>query len=171
MVLTIVLTFNSFRLAIVTFTAAIQAAGLGIFSLWLFDYPMSFVVIIGLLGLIGLAINAAIVILAELRGIDDARAGNADAVIHGVMKTGRHIVSTTLTTMGGFMPLIIAGGAFWPPFAVAIAGGAFLSMIISFYFAPAAFLFLTRITPISDPKGPKTALSELQERGEKIAAE
>lgn len=151
MVLAMVLTFNSFRMAFVTFAAAVQAAGLGLFSLWFFDFPLSFVVIFGLMGLVGLAINAAIVILSELRGIKEAREGKADAVVHGVMATGRHIVSTTITTVGGFMPLIIAGGPFWPPFAVAIAGGAFLSMIVSFYFAPAAFIWLTRMRPVAAP--------------------
>jgi multidrug efflux pump subunit AcrB len=153
MVLAIVLTFNSFRMAFVTFAAAVQAAGLGLFSLWFFGYPLSFVVIFGLMGLVGLAINAAIVILSELRGRADARAGDADAVVDGVMSTGRHIVSTTITTVGGFTPLILAGGAFWPPFAVAIAGGAFLSMVVSFYFAPAAFLWLTRWKPVTAPGG------------------
>ena len=151
MLLCIVLTFNSFRLAFVTFAAALQAGGLGMLSLWLFDYPLSFVVIIGLVGLIGLAINAAIVILSELRGMEQARSGEAGAVVTGVMKTGRHIISTTLTTVGGFMPLVLAGGSFWPPFAVAISGGAFLSMIVSFYFAPAAFLWVTRMKAVSAP--------------------
>ena len=151
MLLAMVLTFNSFRLAFVTFAAAVQAAGLGLFSLWFFDFPLSFVVIFGLMGLVGLAINAAIVILSELRGNKAARAGNVEAVVTGVMSTGRHIVSTTITTVGGFMPLILAGGPFWPPFAVAIAGGAFLSMIVSFYFAPAAFIWLTRMRSVTAP--------------------
>jgi len=151
MLLAMVLTFNSFRMAFVTLAAAIQAGGLGLFSLWFFDFPLSFVVIFGLMGLVGLAINAAIVILSELRGNAAARAGDADAVVAGVMSTGRHIISTTITTVGGFMPLILAGGPFWPPFAVAIAGGAFLSMIVSFYFAPAAFLWLTRWRPVTAP--------------------
>jgi len=153
MLLAIVLTFNSFRMAFVTFAAAVQAAGLGLFSLWLFKFPLSFVVIFGLMGLVGLAINATIVIQSELRGIKAARAGDPDAVVEGVMSTGRHIVSTTITTVGGFTPLILAGGAFWPPFAVAIAGGAFLSMIVSFYFAPAAFLWITRYKPVTAPGG------------------
>ncbi len=153
MLLAIVLTFNSFRMAFVTFAAAVQAAGLGLFSLWFFNFPLSFVVIFGLMGLVGLAINATIVIQSELRGIKAARAGDPDAVVEGVMGTGRHIVSTTITTVGGFTPLILAGGAFWPPFAVAIAGGAFLSMIVSFYFAPAAFLWITRYKPVTAPGG------------------
>lgn len=162
MLLAIVLTFNSFRLAFVTFGAAIQAAGLGLFSLWLFQYPLSFVVIFGLMGLVGLAINAAIVILSELRGRPAAREGKAEAVVDGVMSTGRHIVSTTLTTVGGFTPLIMAGGPFWPPFAVAIAGGAFLSMVVSFYFAPAAFLWLTRMKAVTGPGEAKRIVASQQ---------
>ena len=55
------------------------------------------------------------------------------------MASARHIVSTTITTVGGFLPLILAGGGFWPPFAMAVAGGVLLSAVISFYFVPAAF--------------------------------
>ena len=141
MVMAIVLTFNSFRLAYITFISAIQSAGLGLFWLWVFNFPFGFLVIIGVMGLIGLAMNATIVILSELKGVDGNMKGDPDAVVQGVMNTGRHIVSTTLTTVGGFLPLIIAGGVFWPPFAISIAGGAFLSMIVSFYFAPAAYMW------------------------------
>jgi len=164
MLLAMVLTFNSFRLAFVTFAAAVQAAGLGFLSLWVFDFPLSFVVIFGIMGLVGLAINAAIVILSELRGIQAARRGDAEAVVDGVMNTGRHIISTTITTVGGFMPLILAGGPFWPPFAIAVAGGAFLSMIVSFYFAPAAFLWLTRIRKVTAPGGEKQANTPSKEK-------
>mgnify|MGYP005839246287 CR=1 FL=1 len=142
MVITIVLTFNSFRLAAITFASAIQAAGLGLLSLWVFGYPLGFVVIVGLMGLVGLAINAAIVILSELKGDPAARAGENAAIVYGVMATGRHITSTTLTTFGGFIPLMLSSSPFWPPFAIAIAGGALLTMIVSFYFAPAAFKLL-----------------------------
>lgn len=139
MVIAIVLTFNSFRLAGITFASALQAGGLGLLAVWLFGYPLGFVVIIGLMGLIGLAINASIVILSELKGDPAAVAGDEAAIVHGVMSTGRHIVSTTLTTVGGFMPLVLSSSDFWPPFAIAIAGGTLLTMIVSFYFAPAAF--------------------------------
>ena len=56
-----------------------------------------------------------------------------------VIASSRHIVSTTITTVGGFLPLILAGGGFWPPFAMAVAGGVLLSTIVSFYFTPPAF--------------------------------
>ncbi len=144
LVLVVVLSFNSFRLSGIIFAVAMQAAGLGLLSVFLFSYPFGFTVIIGLLGLIGLAINAAIVILAELKIDPRAVEGDRDAIIAGVTRCSRHITSTTITTMGGFLPLIIAGGGFWPPFAIAIAGGTLLTTLVSFYFVPSAFLLFSR---------------------------
>jgi multidrug efflux pump subunit AcrB len=59
-----------------------------------------------------------------------------------VIDSSRHIISTTLTTFGGFLPLILEGSQFWPPFAMAIAGGVLLSTIISFYLVPPAYVLL-----------------------------
>ncbi|WP_087017805.1 efflux RND transporter permease subunit [Thaumasiovibrio subtropicus] len=135
----VVLSFNSFRLSIIIFLVGGQAAGLGLLSVWLFNYPFGFTVIIGLLGLVGLAINAAIVIIAELRTRPLALQGDREEIVSSVMSCTRHITSTTITTVGGFLPLIIGGGGFWPPFAIAIAGGTVFTTLVSFFFVPAAF--------------------------------
>lgn len=142
LVMVVVLSFNSFRLSLIIFSVGFLASGLGLLSVWLFNYPFGFTVIIGLLGLVGLAINAAIVILAELKADPAAAAGDHEAISRAVMSCTRHITSTTITTIGGFLPLILAGGGFWPPFAVAIAGGTLLTTLVSFYFVPALFRLL-----------------------------
>ncbi len=145
LITTVVLSFNSFRLSMIVFTVAGLAPGLGLLCVWAFSYPFGFHVIVGLMGLIGLAINAAIVIMAELKLDPKAAAGDALSMRQSVMNCSRHIISTTLTTLGGFMPLILAGGGFWPPFALAIAGGTLLTSLLSFLLVPAAFrLFALR---------------------------
>ncbi|NOH96669.1 efflux RND transporter permease subunit [Vibrio sp. 99-70-13A1] len=144
MVLVVVMSFNSFRMSSIIFMVAALAGGLGLLSVWIFGYPFGFTVIIAMLGIAGLAINAAIVILTELKLDERASSGNVDAVVEAVMSCTRHISSTTITTVGGFMPLIIAGGGFWPPFAVAIVGGTVLTTLISFYFVPVVFHLMTR---------------------------
>ena len=140
----IVLSFNSFRLGGIIFFSAIQSVGLGLLTVYMFGYPFGFTVIIALLGLMGLAINAAIVIVAELKSDVQAVQGNQNAIIKGVQSCTRHITSTTITTVGGFLPLILAGGGFWPPFAVAIAGGTVLTTLLSFLFVPAAFSWFSQ---------------------------
>ncbi|PMG35399.1 acriflavin resistance protein [Vibrio splendidus] len=144
MVLVVVMSFNSFRMSSIIFMVAALAGGLGLLSVWIFGYPFGFTVIIAMLGIAGLAINAAIVILTELKLDEQASSGNVDAVVEAVMSCTRHISSTTITTVGGFMPLIIAGGGFWPPFAVAIVGGTVLTTLISFYFVPVVYHLMTK---------------------------
>ncbi len=140
----VVLSFNSFRLSAVIFLSAFQSIGLGLLSVYAFGYPFGFTVIIGLLGLMGLAINAAIVIIAELKSDEQAITGDTQAIVKCVQRCTRHITSTTITTVGGFLPLILAGGGFWPPFAIAIAGGTVLTTLLSFYFVPAMFSWFSQ---------------------------
>jgi len=141
---TIVLTFNSFRLSLITFIVGGLSAGLSLLSLAVFNYPFGVTAIIGVIGSIGVSINAALIILTGLQRNAAARNGSREAMVDVVMGSSRHILSTTITTFGGFLPLIIAGGGFWPPFAMAIAGGVLLSSVVSFYFTPPMFALFGR---------------------------
>jgi len=125
----------------------VLSAGLSMLSLAIMQYPFGINAIIGVIGSIGVSINAAIIILTGLQGDPDAAAGDTQAMARVVSGSSRHIVSTTITTFGGFLPLILEGGAFWPPFAVAIAGGVLLSTVVSFYFTPPLFALIRRRVP------------------------
>ncbi|MEM1267867.1 MAG: efflux RND transporter permease subunit, partial [Pseudomonadota bacterium] len=145
---TIVLTFNSFRLSMISFVVAGLSAGLSLLALAVFQYPFGIQAVIGVIGSIGVSINAAIIILTGLQADERARNGDREGMVDVVMGSSRHIVSTTITTFGGFLPLILAGGGFWPPFAMSIAGGVLLSTVVSFYFTPQMFaLVYARRTP------------------------
>jgi len=135
----VVMTFRSFRLAAVALVVGGLSAGLSMLALAIFQYPFGITGIIGLIGSIGVSINAALIIMTALQEDRAASAGEPEAMVYVVMNSSRHIVSTTITTFGGFLPLILAGGGFWPPFAMAVAGGVLLSTVVSFWFTPAAF--------------------------------
>lgn len=61
-----------------------------------------------------------------------------------VVRSTRHVLSTSVTTIAGFTPLLLAGGGFWPPLAIAIAGGVAGSTLLALYFVPSAYLLLVR---------------------------
>ncbi|MEM8653166.1 MAG: efflux RND transporter permease subunit [Pseudomonadota bacterium] len=140
----VALTFNSFRLTAVVLVVSGLSAGLSLLALAIFQYPFGINAIIGLIGSIGVSINAAIIILTGLQEDNAAASGDKDAMVDVVMGSSRHIVSTTITTFGGFLPLILAGGGFWPPFAMSVAGGVLLSTVVSFYFTPPVFALIHR---------------------------
>ena len=142
MVAVLVLSLGSFPLAAVIGVVAIASFGLGIFSIWLFGYPFGFNPIIGTVGLIGVAVNDSIVVLSAISNHPVAKTGNAKAIQEVVLHSTRHVLTTTLTTAIGFVPLLLSGGEFWPPLAVAIGGGVIGATLLALYFIPAAYYSL-----------------------------
>lgn len=142
MIATLVLSLGSFLLAGVIGIVAIASFGLGLFSVWLFGYPFGFNPIIGTVGLIGVAVNDSIVVLSAISNHPIAKTGNPKAIQKVVLHSTRHVLTTTLTTAIGFVPLLLSGGEFWPPLAVAIAGGVVGATLLALYFVPAAYYLI-----------------------------
>lgn len=141
-VATVILTFGSFRLAAISGVVCVLSVGSSLLCLSLMAQPLGIMANIGIIGAIGVSVNAAIIVITALQG--DLRACGQDmkAIVQVVSRSARHISSTTITTFAGFLPLILAGGGFWPPFAVAIAGGVLLSAIVSLVVTPVLFAML-----------------------------
>lgn len=142
MVATLVLSFQSFRMAALIGGVAFASVGLGMGSLWIFGYPFGFMAIIGTMGLIGIAINDSIVILAALEEDRRVATGDLQVMTEIVVRASRHIISTSLTTMAGFAPLVLSGGGFWPPLAVAISGGVGGATVLALIFVPSCYRLL-----------------------------
>ncbi|QDU66875.1 efflux RND transporter permease subunit [Engelhardtia mirabilis] len=147
MVAVLVLSFNSFRMAAIIGAVGLFSTGLSTLALYAFGFPFGFMAIIGTMGLIGVAINDSIVVLAAIRDDLEARTGDAAAIVRVVVRSTRHVLSTTITTMAGFTPLIIAGGQFWPPLAVALGFGVVGATILALAFVPCTYRMLHRERP------------------------
>jgi len=145
LVSTLVLSLGSFRLAALIGGVAIAAVGLGLFSVASFGYPFGFNPIIGTVGLIGVAINDSIVVLAALASHPSARLGDRHAMHTVVSRSTRHVLATTVTTMVGFVPLLLGGGDFWPPLAVVIAAGVGGATLLALFLIPSAYRGLQRL--------------------------
>ncbi len=155
MTATLVLSFGSFRSAAIIALVGVCAIGLGLFSLWLFNYPLGFMAILGIVGLIGVAINDSIVVLAGLHSNPYATKKDLKSIRETIVGSTRHILTTSFTTIAGFTPLWLDGGDFWPPLAIAIAGGVGGATFLALCFVPCLYLMLgkssvNRSTRISD---------------------
>jgi multidrug efflux pump subunit AcrB len=146
MVTVLILTFNSVRFAVVIAMVAILSVGLGMFSLWVSGLPIGFNPLLGSAGLIGVAINGSIVVIAAINGNAKAKSGDTRAIVEETMSCSRHILSTTFTTVGGLIPLLLfSQGSFWPPLAVVLAGGVGFSVILSLFFTPTIVALMCRM--------------------------
>jgi multidrug efflux pump subunit AcrB len=144
MVATLVLTFNSFALAAIIGGVALLSAGLGLLALGLSGYPFGFTAILGTIGLIGIGVNEATVVVSALQGDKQAMLGDRAAVQDVVVHATRHLVATTITDVAGFTPLLFDPTGFWNPLAIVIAGGLGGVTILSIYLVPALFLTIQR---------------------------
>ena len=142
MVAILVLSFNSFRSAGIIFLVAIGSLGLALACLWFFGYPLGFMAILGMVGLIGVAINDSIVVLAAIRNDPQARKGDRPAMVKVIVRSTRHVLTTTITTIAGFIPLLLDGSEFWAPLAICIAGGVAGATILALFFVPCVYLLL-----------------------------
>ncbi|MEL6263210.1 MAG: efflux RND transporter permease subunit [Cyanobacteria bacterium J06626_6] len=144
MIAALVLSLNSFRQASVIALVGVGAVGMALFSLKVFGAILGFTAIIGALGLVGIAINDSVMVISGLNENVAARAGNPKAVVHVVHRSTRHVLTTTITTIAGFVPLLVSGGPFWRPLAVILAGGISGASLLALYFVPAAYVLIYR---------------------------
>jgi multidrug efflux pump subunit AcrB len=140
MIATLILAFRSVAMALIILSVAVFSVGLGMLSLKIAGYPLGFNPLIGSIGLTGVAINDTIVVLAAILGNHKARAGDVQEIVNETFGCARHVISTSLTTIGGFIPLLLfSGGSFWPPLSVVIAGGIGFALILAMFFTPLAY--------------------------------
>ena len=144
MIATLVLSFGSFRLAGVIVFVGAMAVGLALLAIELFGFPFGFIAIVATMGLVGVAINDTIVVLSSIHNDPEARSGNTGRIAEIVVHETRHVLATTLTTMAGFSPLMLGGGDFWPPLAVAIGGGVIGATLLALVFVPSLYVVLCR---------------------------
>lgn len=142
MVTVLVLSYNSFRMAAIILAVGLMAVGYALGSLWFVGLPWGFMAVVGAMGMIGAAVNDSIIVLMVIRKLPESLAYDTKAIRDRVVENSRHNWATTVTTVIGFTPLYLAGGQFWPPVAVTIAGGVFWATALSLFFVPCAYLLM-----------------------------
>ena len=153
MMLTLVAVLGSFRRAFIIALVGGMAVGLGPLALYLFGLPFGFMAIVGTMGLVGVAINDSIVVLAAIDANRKLPTDEQQELADVVIGCTRHILATTFTTIVGFLPLVIDGGQFWPPLAIVIAAGVGGATLLALFFTPALSKILE---PGTEPTPPAT---------------
>ena len=140
MVFILVFSLKSFRASLIIMAVGGLSVGFGVLGLWVAGFPLGFTAIVGAMGMIGVAINDSIVVLADLRSDERSAAGDVETVLDIVMRSTRHVLSTTFTVAVGFIPLVMDGGTFWPPMAMVISAGVIGATVLALYSVPAVHL-------------------------------
>ncbi len=143
MLLALIYQFNSLRRVTLTFmTIPLIITGAPL-ALYLVDRPMSFFAILGLISLMGIIINNAIVLIDQI-DIERKSSELKEAIITAAGKRVTPIMLTSLTTVLGLMPMAMSGGPMFEPMATLMIGGLTLSSIMSLFFVPSVYYLFFR---------------------------
>ena len=141
--------FASFTIPLVVMlTVPLAGAGAVIF-LWLTGQSLNAVSLIGIVVMIGMADNEAVVKLDAIRKFREAGHSIDDAIIRGGEQRLRAIAMTSITTITGVLPLVFgwgSGGALYQPLAAGIIGGSISALLVTFFLLPTAYAVLERRT-------------------------
>lgn len=133
----LLLQFNSFRRVGIILLTVPLAAG-GIFpGLVLSGSPFGFQPLLGIIALVGIVVNNAIVLLDLIDTRQKAGMDINTAVDEAVTRRTRPILLTTATTVAGLLPLAFSASTLWPPMAWAIISGLLASTIQTLLVVPA----------------------------------
>ncbi len=139
--------FASFTVPLVVMLTVPLAAAGGLLFLWMTGQSINAVSLIGIVVMIGMADNEAVVKLDAIRRYREQGHSVDEAVLLGGRQRLRAIAMTSLTTITGVLPLVFgigSGGALYQPLAAGVIGGSISALLVTFFLLPTAYAVLER---------------------------
>jgi multidrug efflux pump subunit AcrB len=140
----LVMALNSFREAGLILSVAFLSIGLSFLGLFVGQQNYGFIGTISAVGLIGLSINDSIIVLSHIKEEAEKKSITKAELVEVVIRSTRHIITTSLTTLGGFFPLIFAS-VFFKPLAWAMSIGVLGATITALLYIPAMFMIMRKV--------------------------
>ncbi|WP_254457856.1 efflux RND transporter permease subunit [Xanthomonas sacchari] len=131
---------------VILFTIPLALVG-AVLALLLTGKPVSVVVFIGLILLVGLVTKNAIILIDKVNQLREDGVAKRAALIEGARSRLRPIVMTTLCTLFGFLPLAVASGEgaeVRAPMAITVIGGLLVSTLLTLLVIPVVYDRLDR---------------------------
>ncbi len=138
-IIVLILEFRTFKSTLIVLSVIPLGVIGGVIMLWLSGNPMSFVAIVGFIGLAGIEVKNSILLVdftnqlrAEGRSLDEAirEAGELRFL---------PIVLTSLTAIGGLTPIALSSNPLISPLALVLIGGLISSTVLSRIVTPVVY--------------------------------
>ncbi|HEY4583356.1 MAG TPA: efflux RND transporter permease subunit [Lysobacter sp.] len=131
---------------VILFTIPLAMVG-AVLALLLTRSPVSVVVFIGLILLVGLVVKNAIILIDKVNQLRETGVPKREALVEGARSRLRPIAMTTLCTLFGFLPLALAfgeGAEVRSPMAITVIGGLLVSTLLTLVVIPVVYDRLDR---------------------------
>jgi multidrug efflux pump subunit AcrB len=135
----LVLQFKSFKQPLIVYAALPLAVIGSVLALLITGYTFSFTAFIGLTSLVGIVVNNSIILVDYTNQL--RREGKE--LVAAIKEAGETrflpIILTTMTTIGGLLPLTLQGGTLWAPMGWTIIGGLLTSTVLTLIVVPVLY--------------------------------
>ena len=131
---------------VIMFTVPLAGVGAAV-GLWVTDTSISVVVFIGLILLVGIVVNNAIVLIDRINQLRADGMAKFDAILAGTTQRFRPVLMTTVTTILGLLPMAIGLGEaaeIRTPMAVTVIGGLLVSTALTLIVIPVLYDLVDR---------------------------
>ena len=116
----------------------------GILALFITGNSMSFMAIIGFIALVGIEIKNSILLVDFTTQLRERGMGLQEAIEEAGEVRFLPVLLTSITAIGGLMPLALLGSSLYAPVAIIIIGGLISSTLLSRVVTPAMYLLVAR---------------------------
>jgi len=135
----LVVQFNSLRTPlIILFTVPLSITG-SLLGLYVFNQPLSFTALLGIIALTGLVIKNAILLIEYINYSRKQGLSIPDAVKAGVDRRFKPIILSTITTVMGLFPLALSGSALFVPMSITLMSGLMVATFLTLIVIPIVY--------------------------------
>lgn len=131
--------FNSIWKPLIVMTGVYMSIGGSMLGLFLTNQPLGFMSLLGIIGLSGIVVRNGMMLVE----FTDLHIKEGLSLNEALLKAGgqrlRPIVITSLTTIGGMIPMAFIGGSLWTPLAITIISGLLFSTFLTIFIVPSLY--------------------------------
>ena len=146
LIVVLLLLFNDWRkLAVIILCFPFVLCGI-VPALLLTDTPFTFLAILGLMGLVGMMMKNAIVLVDEINALTtQQRMDLFPAIVQATLSRVRPVLLASLTTVAGMLPLV--SDPMYGPLAVTVIGGLIIGTVVTLLFLPVLYSLFFKVKP------------------------
>ncbi len=148
----LILEFGSFRSTLIVASVIPLGVVGGLFALFLCGYTLSFTAMIGFIALVGIVIKNSILLVDFAEQLRREGVPLREAVERAGRTRFLPILLTTLTAIGGLLPLALQNSSLYSPLAMVIIGGLLSSTLLAGVVTPVMVVLLAgKDSPAAEP--------------------
>lgn len=126
---------------IILFTVPLSLIG-SMLGLWIFGKPLSLTALLGVISLMGIVVNNAILLIDYIKTSLKEGYSTEEACLNAVSLRFTPIMLSSTTTLIGLVPLAVSSSELFSPMAIALMNGLMLSTFLTMVLIPVIYLSL-----------------------------